>query len=208
MSAEFTLPKIYPITDRRISGISHAEQTKRLISGGAEIVQLREKYASASDFYDDASVAVDIGRRAGIKIIINDRVDIAIAVGADGVHLGQDDLPPEAARRLLGPNAIIGFSTHSTDQAIAALDLPIDYIAIGPVYQTSTKDAPDQEVGLDSIREVRAAIGEFPLAAIGGIKKANVSEVLAFGANSAAMISEIIEDPDEITLRMRELLAA
>lgn len=206
MSAKLTLPSIYPITDRRISGISHAEQTERLIAGGAEMIQLREKYASSSDFFEYARRAVDIARKAGVRVIINDRVDIAIAVDADGVHLGQDDLPPEAVRRLLGPNAVIGFSTHSVVQAQEALKLPIDYVAIGPIFQTSSKVDADPEIGLDGIRDVRGVIGDFPLVAIGGIKIADVSEVLAAGADSAAMISEIVSRPNEIVRRINELL--
>nr|MDQ3324008.1 thiamine phosphate synthase [Acidobacteriota bacterium] len=91
------LPRIYPITDARLSKLSHAEQVERFIRGGARFIQLREKYAAARDFFDDAAKAVEIARKHGVKIIINDRVDIALALGADGVHLGQDDLPPAEA---------------------------------------------------------------------------------------------------------------
>src|SRR4030095_16456918 len=113
----FTLPKLYPITDTRISGLSHSRQIELLAAGGASVVQLREKQASAREFYQAAMAAVLIARAVGVQIIINDRVDIAIAVKADGVHLGQTDLPPDRARALLGKTRIIGFSTHSLEQA-------------------------------------------------------------------------------------------
>jgi thiamine-phosphate pyrophosphorylase len=105
------LPKIYPITDVRLSGLSHAEQVKRLIDGGARFIQLREKHASPKDFYESASEALKIARENRVKIVINDRVDIALALKADGVHLGQDDLPPAEARKILGEKAIIGRKT-------------------------------------------------------------------------------------------------
>src|SRR5262245_52653014 len=104
------------------------------------MIQLRDKDAAAGDFYPYVIEAIEYARTRGVKIIVNDRVDIALATRADGVHLGQDDLPPSEARKLLGPDVIIGFSTHSVEQAKAALDLPIDYVAIGPVFRTSTKD--------------------------------------------------------------------
>src|SRR6266851_8074258 len=130
----FSLPRIYPITDSLISGLSHAEQVEVLAAGGASLIQLREKRASPREFYRAAMEAMSIARRLGVQIIINDRVDIAVAVKADGVHLGQDDLPPDRARRLLGENRLIGFSTHVLEQALAADAAVIDYLAIGPVF--------------------------------------------------------------------------
>ena len=138
----FELPKLYPITDRRLSGLSHAEQVARLCEGGARLVQLREKHLSPREFYREAEDALRVARGRGAKLIINDRADIALALGADGVHLGQDDMPPEAARALLGEGAIIGFSTHGLEQSVAAARLPVDYVAIGPVFATSSKENP------------------------------------------------------------------
>lgn len=149
------LPKIYPITDVRIAGRSHLDQVKLLIDNGAAFIQLREKDLSPKQFLADAIEAVDYAHRKNVKIIINDRVDIAKIAGADGVHLGQDDLPPEAARKLLGERAIIGFSTHSSEQALAALNLPVDYIAIGPVFSTLTKKDAETTVGLEGLAEVK-----------------------------------------------------
>ena len=202
---KFTLPKIYPITDTRISGLSHIEQVRRLIAGGATLIQLREKNAPAGEFYDAAVGSIALAREHGVKIVINDRVDIAVASGADGVHLGQDDLPPDQARRLLGERAVIGFSTHSVEQARKAIGLPVDYIAIGPIFGTTTKENPDPVVGLEGLIAVREAIGEFPLVAIGGITQANTRTVLNAGANSVAIITDLLRDSGEIESAMRYL---
>ena len=126
----YTLPKIYPITDVRLSGISHTEQVRRLVRGGARLIQLREKEQRVGEWVDDAREALAAAREAGAQLIINDRADLALAIGADGVHLGQDDLPPDEARKLLGPHAIIGLSTHSLKQAIAADPLFSDAFAV------------------------------------------------------------------------------
>lgn len=183
--------RLYPLTDRRLSGLSHAEQVARLTDAGATLVQLREKVLAPLDFYLEAETALRVARRRGIKIIINDRVDIALALKADGVHLGQDDLPPEAARRLLGPDAIIGYSTHNLDQARLAARMPIDYVAIGPIFATSTKENPDPEVGLYGLRLTREAVGTIPLVAIGGITFDNSEDVLAAGADAVAIIRDL-----------------
>ena len=201
----FVLPKIYPITDRALSGLSHSEQVRRLIDGGASLIQLRDKTASPVDFYNAAVEAVTLAQSFGVSLIINDRVDIALAAGADGVHLGQDDLPPQHARKILGPDAIIGFSTHSVEQARAAIALPVDYIAIGPIFSTTTKTDAEPVIGLDGLREARSVVGDRPLVAIGGINRTNVGSVLEAGANSAALIAGIVSEPDKITTRMREL---
>lgn len=198
-----SLPKIYPITDPRLTGLSHAEQVEKLIAGGARFIQLREKHASPKEFFESARAAIEIAHRNGAKIIINDRVDLALALKADGVHLGQDDLPPAAARKILGEKAIIGFSTHSVRQAIEAVRLPVDYAAIGPVFATETKENPDETVGVEGVREVRAAIGDFPLVAIGGITFENFREVLEAGADSIAIIKSVLFPPEKIAENLR-----
>lgn len=203
---EIKLPKIYPITDERISGITTSDQVERLIAGGATFIQLREKHAASSHFYESAAKAIAIARSKGVRIIINDRVDIALALKADGVHLGQDDLPCEQARRILGEYAIIGLSTHTPEQAKTAVNLPLDYIAIGPIFQTSTKAEPDKVVGLKGLSKIRSLIGDFPLVAIGGITASNVQQVLEAGADSAAMISDLISDAGQITEKLRTIL--
>src|SRR5215216_6785579 len=155
MQSSFRLPRVYPLTDVQLSGLSHAEQVQRLSLGGASLIQLRDKETPALDFYEQAEAAVVVAERNGVKLIVNDRVDVALAVHAHGVHLGQDDMPPEAARRLLGTQAIIGHSTHNLEQALAALTMPIDYIAIGPIFQTASKTDTSPVLGLDGLRAIR-----------------------------------------------------
>jgi thiamine-phosphate pyrophosphorylase len=204
------LPKLYPITDRLLSGLSHAEQVARLCEGGAGLVQLREKRLPPREFYREASEALKVARSFGAKLIVNDRADIALALGADGVHLGQDDMPPEAARALLGDAAAVGFSTHNVEQAIEAARLPVTYVAIGPVFATSSKERPDPVVGLEGVRRVRAAVGAVPLVAIGGITAETAPRVLEAGADSLAVIGALVanpSDPSEITRRTRAFLA-
>jgi len=138
--------------------------------------------------------------------MINDRVDVAIAVGAQGVHLGQDDLPPEAARKLLGETAIVGYSTHNVDQALEAVKLPIDYLAIGPIFPTTSKTDTFPVLGLEGLRAVRNATGDFPLVAIGGITHANARDAVEAGADSVAVISALLSDPDRITQMTRSLI--
>jgi thiamine-phosphate diphosphorylase len=184
------LPKLYPITDPYLSGLSHAEQVRQMAAGGATLVQLREKKASPREFYESARIAMQVARELGVKLIINDRVDIALAVAADGVHLGQDDLPPEGAREILGEGAIIGFSTHDLKQALTADLRPVDYLAIGPVFQTSTKENPDPVVGLELIRQLKSQISK-PLVAIGGISLERARLALDAGADSVAVISDL-----------------
>jgi thiamine-phosphate pyrophosphorylase len=205
MALNLELPKIYPITDRYISGLSHAEQVKRLIDGGAKLIQLREKRLSPKQFYREAVEAIEIARIAGAKIIINDRVDIALVTKADGVHLGQDDLPPEQARNVLGPEAIIGFSTHNVGQAVQAANKPVDYIAAGPVFATSTKDKPDPTIGPAELRAISETFRDIPLVAIGGITAENAQSALDAGADSVAVVSYLMTDPEQISLRMKEL---
>jgi thiamine-phosphate pyrophosphorylase len=197
------LPLVYPITDTKISGLSHADQVAILAGAGATFVQLREKRLAALDFFDDAKAASAVARNAGVRLIINDRVDVALALGTPvGVHLGQDDLPPEAARKLLGNDAIIGYSTHNIFQATAAANLPVDYIAIGPIFQTGTKTNPDPVVGLDGLRAVRYAVGNIKLVAIGGITTENAPSVIEAGADSVALISALLSG-GEPTLSVR-----
>ncbi|MDQ3799476.1 MAG: thiamine phosphate synthase [Acidobacteriota bacterium] len=200
------LPKIYPVTDVSVSNLPHAEQFRRLIDGGASLIQLREKTASPREFYESAREVLALAEEKNVRVIINDRADIAFALKALGVHLGQDDLPPAAARRLLGKNAVIGFSTHTVEQAIEAVKLPIDYIAIGPVFATGTKQNPDPIVGLEGVERVRKAVGNFPLVAIGGITLENARDVFDAGADSVAVIGDLLREPEEIADKMRRFL--
>ncbi|HEX6184477.1 MAG TPA: thiamine phosphate synthase [Pyrinomonadaceae bacterium] len=205
----FELPKLYPITDRRLSGLSHAEQVARLCEGGARLVQLREKRLSAREFYAEALEALRVARLFGARLVVNDRADVALAVGADGVHVGQDDMPPGAVRALLGEGAFVGFSTHGVGQAIEAATLPVNYIAIGPAFATSSKENPDPVVGLEGVRRVREAVPSVPLVAIGGVTAENARSLLEAGADSVAVIGALLNtsDPAEITRRTRDFLA-
>jgi thiamine-phosphate pyrophosphorylase len=201
------IPKVYPITDTAISGLRHAEQVEQLIEGGARLIQLREKNMPGRAFYEDALEAVQIAHSHGVKIIINDRVDLALALGADGVHLGQTDMPVEAGRRLLGENAVVGYSTHNVAQVEAAMQLPIDYLAFGPIYATSSKQDPDPVAGLKQLALVRSLAGPLPLVAIGGINADNLRAVLEAGADSAAIISAIVAKPHTIKENVGALIS-
>jgi thiamine-phosphate pyrophosphorylase len=196
MPGSFQLPKIYPITDRKISGISHVEQIARLKLGGATFVQIREKSGSSFEFYE--LVRESLAVHPDIKIIVNDRVDIALVTKAHGVHLGQNDLPPAEARKLLGDDAIIGCSTHSLEQVRDAVNLPINYLAFGPVFETATKSDHDPIVGLEILKRVRDLVEGLPLVAIGGINLDNLSRIFSSGADSAAMISALVGDAESI----------
>lgn len=201
-----TLPKIYPITDRQLSGLSHAEQVQRLIDGGATFIQLREKHLSPLDFFREAEAAAKVADNNRVTLIINDRVDIAMAIGAGGAHLGQDDMPVESARRLVRADAVIGLSTHTQPQMERALRLPIDYVAFGPVFPTRTKQDHDPTVGLEQLRAVKDIAAELPLVAIGGITAANVLAVLDAGADSVAVISSVVGEPSQIAQNVRRML--
>lgn len=199
------LPDIYPITDAVLSGLPHAEQIRRLADGGARLIQFRDKHASGYEFYRSALGALETARQFGAKLIINDRVDIALMIGADGVHLGQDDLPPTRAREILGERAIIGYSTHTIEQARSAAAMPVNYIAFGPVYPTFSKANPDKIVGTDALERIRRVVPNTPIVAIGGINCDNIDEVFAAGADCAAVISYLLSDQTKISARSREL---
>lgn len=203
---DFVLPKLYPVTDVSLTELSHLEQVKRFIAGGATFIQLREKHVAPKEFYESAKTVLDYTRGTDIKIIINDRVDIALAVKADGVHLGQHDLPPACARKILGDEAIIGFSTHNLEQAVEAAELPINYIAVGPVFATKSKENPDPVVGLENLKKVREAVGDFPLVAIGGINFENFRAVIEYGADSLALISTILIPAEDISENIRRIV--
>ena len=203
---KFQPPKIYPITDVALSGLTHADQVIALVEGNARFVQIREKKAPSDEFYRSVADCLKIARAADTKIIVNDRVDIALVAGAHGVHLGQTDLPPTEARKLLGEKAVIGISTHSIEQAMLALEMPVDYIAFGPVWPTGTKVNPDPVVGLELLREVKRLVGETPLVAIGGIDRSNLLATYSAGADTVAIISELYRGPEPIAVQFQDLV--
>ncbi len=198
---------MYPITDAHLSGLSHAEQVGQFIDGGATLIQLRDKESASRDFFSEGKAALQIARARGVRLIINDRVDIALALRADGVHLGQTDIPVESARRLLGERAIIGLSTHNLLQVRLAAQTSADYIAFGPIFETSTKTNPDPVAGLDALRAVRAIITDFPLVAIGGITISNARQVWAAGADAVSSVAALLSDPVRIQHNLRQMLA-
>lgn len=184
-----SFPRLYALTDASAPG-SHVEQVREYADAGVRIIQVRDKLASSRTLHETVVAALEITRPRGVRLIVNDRVDVALAAGADGVHVGQDDLPAGSAREILGPLAIIGISTHSLAQAAAAASLPVDYVAIGPVFATTTKANPDPVIGLEGLKAVRAAVTT-PLVAIGGITLERAPAVFAAGADSVAVVSDL-----------------
>lgn len=201
------LPRLYPIVDLAafasaadpiLAALRFAEA---LAGGGATILQIRDKGPDVRRFLSCAREMRRITRDR-TQLIINDRADIALASGADGVHLGQDDLPPSAVRPIFDAatsgdrsrHLSIGFSTHNLEQIRLADAMPVDYIAIGPVFATSSKQNPDPVVGLEGVRQARLATAK-PLVAIGGITRSNCRQVREAGADAVAVISDLLESP-------------
>ena len=186
-------PVVYPIIDSgaaRAAGSDPAQVARALASAGARIVQYRHKGEFGRRQFDEARAAGEVLRRAGVAFVVNDRADIALALEADGVHVGQDDLPPAEVRRLIGSDILLGYSTHNAAQLSDDACRWADYLAIGPAFSTSSKRNPDPVVGLGGIREARSMTAK-PLVAIGGITLSNAREVLAAGADSVSAISGI-----------------
>ena len=189
MAFAFSDP-LYPIADTA-GGRDAVALAEAILAGGAALLQLRAKDAATAELVALARAIKARTDAAGARLIINDRADVARLVGAAGVHLGQDDLPPAAARAILGPAAVIGFSTHSLDQVAAALrDGAIDYLAFGPIYPTTSKRGADPAQGLVALSAVRALCA-LPLVAIGGIDASTVADVLAAGADAVAVIGAV-----------------
>jgi thiamine-phosphate pyrophosphorylase len=181
---------IYPVTCERFSaGRSNLEVLEGVIQGGARIIQLREKEYHAKDLYHLALKFREITTAAGILLIINDHVDIALAVEADGVHLGQLDLPLKVARRL-APALLFGVSTHSLEQALKAQKDGADYINVGPIFPTETKEEAVNVLGPDAISTICPHV-ELPFTVMGGINESNIDQVLAQGAQRVAMVTAI-----------------
>lgn len=206
MSA-FRFPSpLYPIADPAgYPGRCHVAVAEALVEAGVRFFQLRVKEHSTRQMVDVARAVKAIADRAGTQLIINDRVDVAMLVDAAGVHLGQDDLPAPAARRLLGERKIIGVSTHDVQQIESALTQgAADYLAFGPIFATTSKQHPDPVQGLEGLRRARQ-VCPLPLVAIGGITAATISQVLETGADAAALIGAIAQAVDPLTAA-RDLL--
>jgi thiamine-phosphate pyrophosphorylase len=186
---------IYPVTCERLSnGRSNLEVLKAVIQGGARIIQLREKEYSGKKMYDLALKFREITTKAGVLLIINDHVDIAMAVEADGVHLGQNDFPLKAAIKI-APELLIGASTHSIKEAIQAQKEGADYINIGPIFPTGTKEGIERFLGPEAIAAISPEI-DVPFTVMGGISESNIDQVLFNGARRVAMVTAITQAPD------------
>jgi thiamine-phosphate diphosphorylase len=201
-----TLPALYAIVDPLDTGRDPVALAEAMLAAGARLLQLRLKDRSPRETYRVAGRLRALTRSAGALLVVNDRPDVAMAVGADAVHLGQEDLPVPAARRVLPPSVRIGVSTHDPGELEAAIAVRPDYLAVGPVFETRSKARALPARGLDLVRLARRA-WDGPLVAIGGITAATAPAVLAAGANAVAMIGALVRAPD-VAAATREILAA
>jgi len=187
------LPRLYAILDTgtlATRGLALPETTSAMLEGGARLLQIRHKGLWSTAAFEDTRAVAALCKEAGATLIVNDRADIAKLLGA-GLHVGQEDLAPADARAQLGDGAIIGYSTHTAEQLRAAAAEPVDYVALGPIYSTSSKLNPDPVVGIEELRRARALTGK-PLVAIGGITRENASAVFAAGADAVAAIADLL----------------
>jgi len=189
--------RLYLVTDRRFCGDRSLEAVvAAAVQGGASCVQLREKDTDTREFVALALALKRLLAPRGIPLVINDRIDVALACGADGVHLGQSDMPPDLARRLLPPHVFIGWSVETPDDVVRSAGLPVDYLGVSPVFDTPTKTDTRTAWGLEGLRRVRL-MTPLPLVAIGGIHAGNAAQVLRAGADGLAVVSALCaaEDP-------------
>src|SRR5579864_9680801 len=190
-----SLPRLYAILDALCFDDGPALYTtaEELVAGGVTLLQYRNKSDNAREMLEQSQ---GLRRRLGgsVKLIMNDRADLCLAAGFDGVHVGQEDLSPEAVRKIIGPDRWLGVSTHNPEQLSEAELTSADYLAVGPVFATSSKEKPDPVVGLEGVRRARALTRK-PLVAIGGITRANAASVIEAGADSVAVISDLLRDP-------------
>lgn len=187
---------LYVITEEvQELGRTHLQVAEAGLRGGAQALQFRDKEMDTRDLLETGEALRQVARKAGAIFIINDRVDVALAVEADGVHLGDRDLPVEIARRILGKDRIIGASVANMEEARAAEQAGADYLAVGSIFASSTKPAAGPPIGLGPIRAIKQA-SNLPLVAIGGINAENVAQVISAGADAAAVISAVSRAPD------------
>ena len=188
--------ELYAITDRKMLGkVSEVEAARLCFEGGADVVQLRMKDTDGGEMLEKAKAIQEIAQQYCKFFIVNDRLDIAVLAGADGVHLGQTDIPVQEARRLVGDEMIIGVSASTVEEAVKAVDDGADYIGVGSIFNTSTKPDADQGIGLDTLMDICQAV-DVPVVAIGGINKGNIRDVIRAGADGAAVVSAIMAKPD------------
>jgi len=205
--------RLYALIDpERSGGRDLAILARQVVEGGATVVQLRDKHGSTRRIVEEARAIKAALAPHRVPLLINDRIDVAMASGADGVHVGQDDLHPDDARALLGPNAIIGLSVKTIEQAQAVPIELIDYVCIGGVFATASKDNPDPPIGADGLRKIvsvmRARAPSLPAGAIAGIDAGNAADVIAAGADGVAVISALTlaDDPTRAARRLRAVV--
>jgi thiamine-phosphate pyrophosphorylase len=195
---------LYVITDEAVGGgLSHREIAQRAIAGGADVIQLRDKTCGSRELLRIGCVIREITGKTGTLFMVNDRLDVALACGADGVHLGQDDLRTDVARQLTPPGFIIGKSVGNREEAVLAEREGADYLALSPVFPTASKNDAGSGHGLEVLQEIRQNVA-IPVIAIGGINRGNVHNVITAGADGIAVISAVVGSPD-ITAAAREL---
>ena len=206
-----SLPRLYPILDAGIllrAGLSIEGFARELRQAGIRFLQYRDKEATDKVVLERATLLRTLFPASDSCLILNDRVPLVSTAGYDGIHVGQEDLSPSQTRATLGPDVLIGLSTHGESQLRSAADGPADYVAIGPVFATASKQDPDPVVGLDGVRAARATTAK-PLVAIGGITRSNCAAVIQAGADSVAVISDLIPRPGSSTgMLVEEFLAA
>jgi thiamine-phosphate pyrophosphorylase len=201
------LPRLYAILDADSLAHRPLESVcETLLGAGVRLFQYRDKGGSSRRIFEATASLLPMIHTAGGRLIVNDRADVALVAGADGVHLGQDDLTAEEARRVLKPGQIVGCSTHNLEQVRQADASPADYLALGPISATSSKAKPDAIVGLDGLARAREATSK-PLVAIGGITVENAREVIEHGADVVAVIGGLLL-ADDLNLRARQILQA
>lgn len=186
---------LYLVTDRKLmSSPTIEESVEQAVRGGCTLVQLREKESSSRDFYKTAMILRELTARLGVPLIVNDRVDIALAVGADGVHVGQDDLPAEVVRQIIGPDKIIGVSASSLSEALKAIEADADYLGVGAMFTTDTK-ADAHLTAIEELQRIREAVS-LPIVVIGGISKETVPFFRGSGIEGMAVVSAIVAQED------------
>jgi thiamine-phosphate pyrophosphorylase len=199
---------LYLVTDRGLAkGKSTLDILEAAVEGGVTCVQIREKEGSIREFLTEALAVRNLLKRFGIPLIINDRLDVALAVNADGVHLGQTDMPLQAARRIVGKSMLIGISAESIEDAVKAQKGGADYVSVSPVFSTPTKTDTAPPLGLEGLRKIRTTV-KAPLVGIGGINSENVESVIQSGADGVAVVSAIVcaDNPKEAARRLKHLI--
>jgi thiamine-phosphate pyrophosphorylase len=201
------LPRLYVILDAALISIPEKDCAQKLVDAGVRLIQYRNKRASARQLFETSRELAEFLKPAGVQFIVNDRADVAALAGADGVHVGQDDLGVDQAREVLGAGKWVGVSTHDPEQFQAAVATSADYLAVGPVFATGSKENPDPVVGLEFVRQARVMTDK-PIVAIGGIALESAAEVMDAGADSVAVISDILraENPGQRARQYIDLL--